>query len=517
MAVIGGGITGLSAAIAYALNTDVEKHPVVVIEKQKRVGGMVTSFKRSGFLFDTTQMVPDVKHILGYLGVEIPLKRFDGFYARIFLADPSSRRAEVIEIPSKLASFKQMLMTRYPNESRSIARLIDYSESMYDQLEHLKMKPGLLELPAMLYRCGKIIRHRDRTFMDYLDHFGIGEGEIREVFDVFAAFSGLPCERVATLMVIGAMVASMRGSYRPKQGFLKLPHKMRRRLEALGGEVLTRREVVKILVRDGAARGVLLRSGETIYADHVVTTVDTKVAMHKLVGDHLVRAEDPVYADRVHAAKMSPSAMSIHLGLDGAIDLDALGLDCGYNVITTGKGTFEKLFQAFDRGELGISKTCFHAAVICPSLTTGGRPSLVIRVVPMPIADWTALRENAPDAYARKKNELAQFFIDKVETYVIPELSRHIEVVDVASPATFARYSGSPTGSNYDMSPYPDNFGRRRLGMKTPIRGLYLPKFSHGIIAALHGGLHAADAVLSGSILRGAYTLASLTSRPAPE
>jgi phytoene dehydrogenase-like protein len=56
-----------------------------------------------------------------------------------------------------------------------------------------------------------------------------------------------------------------------------------------------------------------------------------------------------------------------------------------------------------------------------------------------------------------------------------------IVVRDISTPATFARYSGSHTGSIYDMASVPDNFGAHRLPVVTPVRGLLVPKFAHGI------------------------------------
>ena len=54
--VIGGGMTGLSTALTWALNHDTKKDPVLLIEKEPKTGGYVTSYEREGFLFDTCQM-----------------------------------------------------------------------------------------------------------------------------------------------------------------------------------------------------------------------------------------------------------------------------------------------------------------------------------------------------------------------------------------------------------------------------------------------------------------------------
>ena len=140
----------------------------------------------------------------------------------------------------------------------------------------------------------------------------------------------------------------------------------------------------------------------------------------------------------------------------------SLGLDCGYNVITTGGDTYDRLFDAYESGEIGFSDKRFHIGVICPSLTTGGQPNITIRVSPMALGDWAELREKDKKKYEERKEKWGNFFIDIVEKYLIPDLRKHILITDISTPATYARYSGSPTGSIFDMAPYTTNFGRTR-------------------------------------------------------
>jgi len=39
--------------------------------------------------------------------------------------------------------------------------------------------------------------------------------------------------------------------------------------------------------------------------------------------------------------------------------------------------------------------------------------------------------------------------------------------------------------------------------MRTPIRGLFQPKFVHGILGALYGGVQAVDMILDGEVMGG--------------
>ena len=53
------------------------------------------------------------------------------------------------------------------------------------------------------------------------------------------------------------------------------------------------------------------------------------------------------------------------------------------------------------------------------------------------------------------------------------------------------------------MAPYPDNFGRTRLKMRTPVKGLFQPKFVHGVLGSLLAGLQVNDMMLDRSVMNG--------------
>jgi all-trans-retinol 13,14-reductase len=501
LVIIGAGITGLSAAIAYAKNVDISRHPVLVLEQHKIVGGMVTSFRRKGFLFDTAQIIPDPMEMFQYLGIDLKLKRFDNYFARIFMVNGSQKTG--ICIPSGFTPFENMLTERYPEDEKAIKKLFASSRAMFNELKYLKPEPSFFDFINILIRCPKTVKYSGKTFKEYFKSFGFTNPECEGIFDVFAAFSGLPAVRAVAMLTVATLNTSLIYSCRPVDGFIHLPLAMKKSAEALGCQVRTNARVSKIMVENGQVKGVMLDNGDKVYADYVITTADPKVAMKELVGIETIRALDAKYARKVEEVKMSASSITINLGLDDHINLKNHGLDCGYNIITTGGDTFERLFQAFDRNEMIMDENMFHCAVICPSLTSGGKPAIIIRIVPVPMADWKELRENDYRVYVQKKEKIADFYINIVEKYLIPGLKKHILYRDIITPATFERYTGSPTGSNYDMAPYPDNFGLKRLKMRTPVKGLFQPKFSHGIWPSMQGGLQVADMILKGKIMGG--------------
>jgi prolycopene isomerase len=377
---------------------------------------------------------------------------------------------------------------------------------MQDELHHLKTEPGFTDILKILWHCRKILINSGKTYRQFLERFHFKNERLIEILDIFSSFSGLSGNRCASLLTACAMMTTLKGSFRPGKGFIEFPNLLKKEFVVRGGEMMMQTSVTRILVQDGVARGVELSDGTQIKGQIIVSTADSSVTYGKMIGQDKLASLDASFARKAREMEMSPSALAIHLGLDDKIDLKEMGFDCGYNVLTTGRTTHYKMFDCWEKGELLQSDEEFHLAVISPSAMTGGKNNLVIHVVPAPAEPWITLRNKDYDLYTSRKMAVADFYIRKVEEYMIPRLRDHIILTDVATPATYARYIGSPTGSNYDMLPVPGNFGKNRLRTRTPIKNLFVPKFSHGIWPSLQAGLQVVDMISGNRIMGGNST-----------
>lgn len=501
--IVGAGITGLSTGLAWTKIYNTRENPVLIIEKQSVPGGCVATFARKGYRFDTVQIIPDVSDVLNFLDIDIELKKFNNFYARLFLANPKNEKVKIIPINSNHEEFKNYLIWNYPEDKKQILSFFTYCQKMHNELCFLKTEPKFRELFKILFRCKKILANSNKTYKQFLNSFKFYNQEVTEILDTFSSFSGLSGNRCAALLTACAMVTTLQGSYRPQKGFITFPQALRNKYLENGGEIQFRTEVSKILTDNKKAIGVELVDGRKIYSDFVVSTADTQVSLGKMIGYNKLKNLNGKYAKKALNAEMSPSGMAIHLGLDNEINLRDLGFDCGYNVLTTGQNSHEKMFDSWYNNETLFSDEYFHLAVIAPYLQTGGKPNLIIHVVPVASEKWISLRDNDYGKYEKFKNEVAEFYIRKVEKYMIPGLKSHIKFMDVSTPATYARYIGSPSGSNYDMMPLPGNFGKNRLKTRTPVKNFFLPKFSHGIWPSLQAGLQVVDMISGRKIMNG--------------
>lgn len=490
LVIIGAGITGLTTGLMWLKNTKGKK--ALIVEKNGYPGGYVTAYQRGDYIFETTQLLPDVINVLDYLELDIELKKFKGTFMRRLVVDGGD--VAEYKIPTGVENFTKYLSSIFPEDKKNIEELMKYSVDLFAQVRKLKTIPTFKDKIVTPFVAPKVVANLNRTYSELLDKFKITETKLREVMETFSAFSGVPSDRASAVMSIGAMLSAMNQSFRPYGYFDELPAKMTELFQKLGGEVRLSAEVDKIIVKDGRIKGVKVKGDNSmITADIVITTLDPMVGMRRLVGDEHLPEK---YVKRLKNTIMSPSSINVALGLDNKIDLKKMDLDYPYNVISTGLGTTEALFDGFLAGDNGFTKDRFHAGVLCPSLTTGAKNTVTIRGVPFGMNGWLDWRKNDPKKYVAEKERWGDYFIDLIEKFVIPNLSKHIVVKDISTPATYSRYSSSPTGSIYDMATLVTQFGPKRLPMKTPIENLFQPKFSHAIYGGMMNGIQVVDLIL---------------------
>jgi prolycopene isomerase len=501
--IIGAGINGLSAGLAYALHSDLKNKQVPIVEKNPISGGYVTTFTRKGYQFDTCQMISNVSDILDYFGISIDFHEFQRDFVRVFRVDSVTDKVKPFELFTGGQAFEERLISLFPAEADKLRKLFDYSLAMFHEIYGLKYAPGYFDIVKMLVTCPKVVRNHNKTFTEYLKMFGIDNPEIGLIFQVFSGMCGLPNDRIAALLTVGVMYSLREKAYRPKGSFVELPQKMERRYYELGGQLLLKTEVERILVEKGKVIGIHLKDGSIIRSRNVISTIDVKNTMEKLVGMDVLRAINPRYAKKIESVQMTKSMFTVNLGLDDASILTERGLPCGYGLLTMGNDAYQTLFKAFERNESTLSEDCFYIGYSCPPPSEREKPVLSILAGPLPVENWTNLRNTDRERYRLEKAKTADLLICIVEKHLVPDLRKHIVVRDISTPATFVRYSGSPTGSIYDMAAVPDNFGANRLPVRTPIKGLLVPKFAHGVFGAMNSGLQAVDILLDGKVMRG--------------
>ena len=109
LVIIGSGLSGLSTGLMWLKNTLGMR--TLIIEKNSYPGGYSTAYERSGYVFETTQLFPDIIDILDYLEIELDLKQFKGNFMRRLVIDGD--HVEEYKIPAGSENFTNYLVEKF--------------------------------------------------------------------------------------------------------------------------------------------------------------------------------------------------------------------------------------------------------------------------------------------------------------------------------------------------------------------------------------------------------------------
>ena len=274
---------------------------------------------------------------------------------------------------------------------------------------------------------------------------------------------------------------------------------LRRAAEAAGVTVRTETEVERIVVERGAARGVVLASGEEIPASVVVSNADPKTTFHELVGPALLAPSFALAASNIRSrgtvaiVKFALERLPSFAGAAGDPELLSGRVQIG--------ACLDDLEKAFDDTKYGRLPERPYLdltlpSIADPSLTPEGQHVLSAWVQFPPYH----LRDRA---WSEAADELGSIVERRIEEHA-PGFRETILARDVLSPLDLERRFGVREGCLYHVEPALDQFLYMRpiprwARHRMPIDGLYLcGSGTHGG-GGLTGlaGRNAARAILS--------------------
>ncbi len=258
-------------------------------------------------------------------------------------------------------------------------------------------------------------------------------------------------------------------------GMGRLPEAIAKAARASGAEIRTSAPVARILVRDGAAEGVVLEDGTELRARRVASSADASRTLLGLVGEAKLA---PRVVEAVRAIDYASGSVKINVALSALPDFRALPGAPG----PQHRGTIhvapslDYLERAFDDARAGGPSRlpvleCTIPSVVDPTVAPPGRHlmSMFVQYAPYRLATGT---------WEDERERFAQRCFDVLEEYA-PGFRRTILAHEVLAPPDLERRFGL-TGGNifqgamsltqlFSMRPFP---GAARY--RTPVRNLYL-------------------------------------------
>jgi len=492
--IIGGGHNGLVAAFYLA---KAGRKPLV-LERRPQVGGAgVTEDFHPGFRCSTLshsagpllpQIVRDMhlqKHGLKLITPEIAVASLSPDGLPLLLYNDARKSAQSI------ASFSQKDASKYAEFQQSLRKLgmvlrkalavpppnID-NPSRGDLWTMLEAARGVRKLGKKdMYR---LLRWGPMAVADLVAEFF--ENELLRATvaarGIFGAFLG-PWSAGSSLVLLLRAAGDDHpagSAFFAEGGMGAITQAMAKAAEQAGAEIRTGVDVIEIRVKNGAATGVVLSSGEEIAAKAVVSNADPKRTLLKLVDPiHL----SPEFAIKLQHYRVPGTVAKINLALSGLPKFKALdGTENGNALagrIHIGPD-IDYLERAFDESKYGnFSKQPYLEVAIPsvsdPTLAPPGKHvmSIYVQYAPFKLknSDWNQQRVPLADT------------VVKTLTQYAPNLPELILTHQIITPQDLEDVYGLTGGHIFHGELSLDQFFTMRplldwARYRTPIRNLYL-------------------------------------------
>lgn len=491
MAIIGAGASGLCAAGLLSA-ADLS---VCVLEEQPQPGGYLQGFSRQGFHFDSAihwlnAMGPTglVGRLLSAMGDDWPAcPRLD----RYWRYKGESFDYLLTDDPDQL---RDALSADFPAARDGLARFFADCRKLGQRLELMYRRMRSIETmnPFSLTGYGLKMLHW------YLPVRKLLRSPMPDGLLAYTAEPGLArvfCaeERLAAVAVPIAWAYQGDFFAAPAGGSRALVDWMVDWVRAQGSTVTLNAPVAQVRLQDGRAGGLVLEDGQQIAARAVIAACDVDRLYNHMLPPEAVPQK---LKSKLAQAEAYYSSLMLFCGL--SCPAEDLGL--GPEMIRLGLDDVDR--PDHERGgPQRASLLVMAPSTRDASMVPAGKGSLTVQC-PAWLADHDRWH-TGPDlergqAYRDFKQQQAEILLDRIEAQLIPDLRARLELLEVATPVTFQRYTANAGGSIMGAKPSDENIKLRIAHNRTPVPGLYLA----GHWAEYGGGVPmAAKAAANASLL----------------
>jgi len=495
--IIGSGLGGLTAGAKLAK----EGKRVLLIEQHHTVGGCATTFNRKNFTVEAGLHEIDglneddpKTQIFKELGVfdKVEFVKIPEFYRF------TNGRVDIV-IPDDMEEATKNLIKRFPDEASGIRKFFQTITRLNREVarlpgENWKMKL-LLPFFPLLYR--NILVNVNRTVGDFVDSI-ISNEDLKLVLLANIGYYHDDPHTMSLLSFAIPQGSFYSGANYIKGGSQKLSDYLAEVIRLNGGQVLTGQLVTRIITENGKATGVKYKKtvGKDVEEQEAyANTIIANAAIPNVANEMLPPLEKKLLQRQVDKFKPSCSLLSIYFGFRKPLR------DLGNRHYST--FVFDESVKELSQLIENMKDTDYNRkgyvfvdySQIDSGLTAIDRSLGVIVTVDY-LCNWENLTD---EAYKKKKEEVAQIYIDKLER-LIPGSKKEIEYCEVGTPKTIQRYTKNPEGTAYGYAQTPQQANVKRVDHKSPIGNLYFAsawtKPGGGFTGAILSGYNCADTIL---------------------
>lgn len=440
VSIIGGGVSGLSIGCYLQMNG----FETSIYEKNPVPGGLCASWKKGEYTFD------------GCLHWVLGSGKDSSFYKLWSeLLDMKSIEfvhhdvRTVIELKDSCNKYGEKVFRLYTNVDRLQAYLLDLSPNDRKKINSLVRLIRVIqkyEIPPMIDNIPQLQTLRKKmsmiTYLPFLLKYlqwknvtnysfarKLKDPFLKEAFNLL--FDGDECNLFVMTMPL-AFYDKKSAGY-PLGGSSRFARKIADKYELLGGKIYYNKGVEKIIVEQNEAKGILLNDGTTNYSDITISAVDWYYTVFKALEGKYVN-DKILELSFLKKLEVYPSVMLVSLGV--ARDFKEHPHFFKFpmkNEYRSPDGTIYNRIEA-------------HIYHYDHTLAPKGKTIIVMSFYTRNGEFWINLRNSNRDEYNRCKKDFAAAMIGIIDEK-IGGVRESIEVTDIATPATYYRYTGNWKGS----------------------------------------------------------------------
>ena len=432
--IIGAGISGLSAGI-YAARAGFD---VTILEQHNIPGGLSTSWSRKGYYFEggmhwltgSSPKMPLNKVWLetGALKDNNPIELRDPLYNVI------DENGKVLSLYRYLPQMQKALIEYAPEDKHMIKKMCraikDFTNFhmpvfdtrgckcknpvKIDPIEMIKMLPAVMRVPSLV----------NTSYEEYVSKF-----KNKNLRHLLSSVIGYRYNALSFIYTLGSFASGDCGY--PEGGSIRMANNMLETYQSLGGKILFRTKAENINIEDYQVRSVLVSEKgaeqREIPADAVIVTQDARAAVDCLF-DTMI---DEPWVNTMR--REAVTEQNIFIGMGVKADLSRLPYCCVF-----------PLEKPFEYAGCKWSELRIYNYAAYKEHAPEGCTALTCLLIGESYGFWKAAKNDG--TYKDKKKELGELLVKQLAEF-IPEVKEALEVIDIATPCTYERYTGSYEGS----------------------------------------------------------------------
>jgi len=506
--IVGAGIGGLACGALLAK----EGASVIIIERHTKPGGFVTSYERKGYQFQVPSMIGgcgpgpggDITRVIDHLGIRLDFERVEPLMRFVYPEHD-------ITVPTDMEEYSEVLKESFQPQTANINDYFKTLASIGKSMD-LRMLRRPLGFGSMMrglaypFTAPRMLSYMmtGATLDKMLDkHFT--DEQIKTVVATPWPFLGSPPWELSALAMVGMLRSYADGAYVPVGGYQVFADAFAKAFTDAGGTLLLGHEVTSINAENGRVSEVETVPRSKVTCEAVVSDADSKRTLLRLLDRENFTG---TFLEKQDELPVSMTGLVIHLGLGKEVGEEFAG---GPLFFQPSYDEHEMLDEVSVKDRYPdparIRWSIMFPSTIDRSSAPAGKTSMEIVVPSVPynfMRRWGVEEGGVRgDAYNSIKEKYAEVAVDAV-TRAFGGLISNVEAYDISTPITYERYTMAIDGCWYDSAQTGRQFGARRPGPKTPVKGLYMTGsksvLGGGVYPSILSGVLAADSVTGGAM-----------------